>query len=462
MNRLLFATLLLSSARSSTSFSAIRSLSTLSTLSTMSAVSISDAFDGGNIEFVKTVTNNNEQDDDDDDKTVVILKIKPDPFTQLEQKHHFQYFCFRSLCSSPSTKIKYVIENAGESSYPNAWTGSTIFYSPTLNDPHAWKRLSSTTYENGQLSFSQSGSGYFSYFPPYSYDRHLEFMTNCGSHVQTLGQTLDGRELDCVKVGSGKMICWIIHRQHPGETMAEYYAEGLIERLLGTTAGKSVDGLVAQLLKKYTFYIVPNMCPDGSVRGHLRTNAQGQNLNREWDSSCQTDYEAPTLERSPEVYHILNKMQETGVDAFLDVHGDEELPFNFLAGSEGLPNWGPRLQGLHGAFLSAYGRANSDMQAQYGYAPDAPLEGKTMVCSNQIATRFDCFAATLEMPYKDLLTNPDPERGWSPARSKQLGASVLDALSYIHPYLRTTAPFWEQLPPADDYVCPTHKYNNKE
>jgi murein tripeptide amidase MpaA len=42
------------------------------------------------------------------------------------------------------------------------------------------------------------------------------------------------------------------------------------------------DGLAVRLRRAYTFHIVPNMCPDGSVRGHLRTNACGANLNREW------------------------------------------------------------------------------------------------------------------------------------------------------------------------------------
>ena len=32
-------------------------------------------------------------------------------------------------------------------------------------------------------------------------------------------------------------------------------------------------------------YLVPNMNPDGSRRGHLRTNAVGANLNREWDKA---------------------------------------------------------------------------------------------------------------------------------------------------------------------------------
>ncbi len=50
------------------------------------------------------------------------------------------------------------------------------------------------------------------------------------------------------------------------------------------------------------FEKVPNMNPDGTWRGHLRTNAAGANLNREWD--------APTLEHSPEVYYVRNKMDE--------------------------------------------------------------------------------------------------------------------------------------------------------
>jgi murein tripeptide amidase MpaA len=61
------------------------------------------------------------------------------------------------------------------------------------------------------------------------------------------------------------------------------------------------------------------MCPDGAVRGHLRTNACGANLNREWGNSG--DYVAPTAERSPEVLCVLEKMKKTGCDFFLDVHG---------------------------------------------------------------------------------------------------------------------------------------------
>lgn len=411
------------------------------------SVSISDSFDGGNIDYLH-------QQEDDSSGTTVALNIKKDPFTELEQTHHFQYFSFRSLCDNGKQSVRYVIENAGEASYAKAWEESTVFFSRTINDPFSWKRITDTQYEDGKLSWTQEGSGYFAYFPPYSYNRHLELIEKCGDKAFSLGKTLDKRDIDCIKVGTGGKICWIIHRQHPGETMAEFFAEGLLERLLGQEG--SVDGLVAKLLQQYTFYIVPNMCLDGGVRGHLRTNTHGHNLNREWADS--EGYDAPTLERSPEVYHVLQKMDETGVDAFFDIHGDEVLPFNFLAGSEGMPNWGPRLEGLHGAFLAAYERANSDMQKKYGYEPEAPKEGRVNICSNQIAFRFDCLAATLEMPFKDCFTNPNAKVGWSPARAKQLGASILNPLAYVYPYLRDTSEFWKKMPEEDGYMHPTSNY----
>lgn len=241
--------------------------------------------------------------------------------------------------------------------------------------------------------------------------------------------------------------------------MAEYFAQGLLNRLLGLDCSGQVDGKVRQLLQDYTIYVVPNMCPDGAVQGHLRTNAAGANLNREWCDS--PGYPAPTLEKSPEVYWVLEAMKETGVDLFLDVHGDEELPYNFLSGSEETDNWGPRLQALHGAFLAAYHRANPDMQIEFGYSPPAPGTALPNIGTNAIANRFNCLSVTLEMPFKDCWSYPDPERGWSPSRARKLGASALDAMDYIHPFLRSGKDnFWEDLPEEDAYVSPRHNYKS--
>jgi len=438
-------------------------------------VSISDSYDGGNIEYIGSETK-------DDGCLFIKLKIRPDPFTELEQKSHLQYFSFRALVQLSSTlpsprKITYQIINAGQASYAVAWPGSTVFTSNNING--GWKRLQNTCYDSdtGILHWTVDGTtliggnNYYAYFPPYTYERHLNLISKCCSaahndsircQVKSLGQTLDGKDMECITIGSGKSIAWIIHRQHPGETMAEFFAEGLLTRLLGLSYngdelnGGSVDGLTKKALEMYTFHIVPNMCPDGGVRGHLRTNACGANLNREWASS--EGYEAPTLERSPEVYHTLKAMDKTGVDVFVDVHGDEALPFNFIAGSEGCPNWGKRLESLQGAFVASYARANSDMQTKVSYEPDEPNQGKLTICSNQVSVRFDCLSVTLEQPFKDCKSNPDPDRGWNDRRAMLLGASLLDPLVYVQPFLRDEGSFWESMQDMDAYIRPTEKY----
>jgi murein tripeptide amidase MpaA len=430
------------------------------------SISVSDAFDGGNIKFITQRPNPNDARILD-----VVLHIKPDPYTELEKIAHMQYFSFRVTIHgiTVSQRVNYVIENANTVSYPEAWTGTTVFYSDDVGDSESWRRNQDTFYMDGKLSWEHlhtvDCSIYFSYFPPFSYERHLSLISKCAKYasVRTLGQSLDGREIECVSVGTGSLTCWIIHRQHPGETMAEFYAEGLLTRLLGLDTAGKVDDQVATVLKLYTFYVVPCMCPDGSVRGHLRTNACGANLNREW--TTKGDYEAPTLERSPEVYAVLNKMDETGVDVFLDIHGDEELPYNFICGATHIPQWGPRLKSLHGAFTAAYSRANSDIQQKIGYPP--PDEPESVlnymnVATNQISNRFNCLGLTLEMPFKDCLSNSDPQFGWTPARSGKLGASVLDPLEYIHPYLRAEGEFWTNLPPEDAYVKTTDDYKDEE
>lgn len=347
-------------------------------------------------------------------------------------------------------------------------TGTTVCYSSNVEDVDSWYRNQETRYQEGQLCWdhihAKNGSVFFSYFPPFTYGRHLSLVSRCGEYanVESLGQSLDGREIECISVGKGTTVCWIIHRQHPGESMAEHYAEGLLTRLLGLDSKGKVDDVVKKVLGVYTFYVVPCMCPDGVVRGHLRTNACGANLNREWDTK--RFYEAPTRERSPEVYCVLKKMDETGVDIFLDIHGDEELPFNFISGAEKTPKWGKRMESLHGAFVAAYTRENSDMQQKIGYpAPESADKASKYlnVATNQIATRFDCLAMTLEMPFKDCLTKTDPARGWSPARSRKLGASVLAPLAYIHPYLRAKGEFWRDLPPEDAFVPTTDDYEDE-
>lgn len=67
---------------------------------------------------------------------------------------------------------------------------------------------------------------------------------------------LDGRDIDMVTIGSGPLKVWAIARQHPGESMAEWWAEGFLLRLLDQE-----DAVVRTVLQAATFYVIPNMNP---------------------------------------------------------------------------------------------------------------------------------------------------------------------------------------------------------
>jgi murein tripeptide amidase MpaA len=267
-------------------------------------------------------------------------------------------------------------------------------------------------------------SVWFAYFAPYSMERHHDLIAHClvspRASLVPLGKTLDGQDMDLLRVceggEAGKRKMWVIARQHPGESMAEWWMEGFLERLLD-----EADAAARALLERAVIYAVPNMNPDGSWRGHLRTNAVGTNLNRAWL--------APGPERSPEVWLVQRKMRETGLDFCLDVHGDEGIPNNFIAGSEGIPGWTPRLADLKARYVQALLAASPDFQTAQGYPAAAPGQGNLKMATNWIAQEFDALSMTLEMPFKDANVNPDPVHGWSPDRCKAFGRAHLEVMA---------------------------------
>jgi murein tripeptide amidase MpaA len=165
---------------------------------------------------------------------------------------------------------------------------------------------------------------------------------------------------------------------------------------------------------------VPNCNPDGSRRGHLRTNAVGTNLNREWHE--------PTAAKSPEVLAIRNAMDESGVDFAMDVHGDEAIAANFLAGFEGIPSWSEAQQAKYDAFRQILVRRTPDFQTAKGYPAAAKGKANLSMSTNQVAERFGACSMTLEMPFKDNADLPNPEQGWSPERCKLLARECLASL----------------------------------
>lgn len=375
-------------------------------------------FESGSINVVKA-----------DSKDDIQLSIPNDNQSELHQWFHFR---LESEAQQPHT-IKLL--DLANSAYPEGWNGYDVVAS---YDREEWFRVPSE-FDGDTLTFTvipENQSMYFAYFAPYSYDRHQDLLHLAQSHyncrLETLGHTLDNRDVSLLVIGdeqateseeAPKKKIWVIARQHPGETMAEWFVEGLVQRLLDET-----DTVGRALLNKAVFYVVPNMNPDGSTRGHLRLNAIGVNLNREWQT--------PSLENSPEVFYVREKMLATGVDMFLDIHGDEAIPFNFVAGSEGIPSYDARLENLENKFKQALLTVTPEFQDEHGYGKDKPGEANLTVASNWVGEQFKCLSYTVEMPFKDHNKHPDSLYGWSPERSVGFGHDTLAAVLAVTDDLR--------------------------
>ncbi len=366
-------------------------------------IKISQNFDSGAIEVLRA-----------DSAAEIELNLRKDSHADIHQWFHFR------LQGARGQQVRLRFLNAGQATYAK---GYEDYQAVASYDTENWFRVP-TAFDGEVMTIKhtpETDSVYYAYFEPYSFERHLRLLGEVAEHplarVHDLGNTIDGRDMNLVVIGKpeAEKKIWVIARQHPGESMAEWFVEGLIDSLLD-----DANPIARKLLQRCVFYIVPNMNPDGSVRGNLRTNASGANLNREWMT--------PSVERSPEVLYVKQKMHETGIDMFFDIHGDEALPYNFVAGNEMLENFSEERRVKQQAFIDRYKNASPDFQDKYGYAASKYKEDMLTLASKYVGHHFGCLALTLEMPFKDNADLPDPHVGWNGARSAALGASILQPI----------------------------------
>jgi murein tripeptide amidase MpaA len=373
----------------------------------MTAIQISAAFDSGNIDVLAI--------DGDEAR----LAIRPDRESNFRQWFHFR------VSGAKGRALTLRITGLNDSAYPMGWPGYRACVS---EDRQFWGRADTAwdaSAEGGTLTIRYtpaSDLAWFAYFAPYSMERHHDLVARIarapGVDYRCLGHTLDGAPLDCLEMGTGPLQVWFYARQHPGEAMAEWFMEGALEML-----ADPANAAARELRRRCRLHLVPNVNPDGSTRGHLRTNAAGVNLNREWLE--------PIPERSPEIVALREAMDATGVDFAMDVHGDEAIPAVFLAGFEGIPSLRPEQAEGYRAYAQTLDRRTPDFQTVKGYPVTPAGKGNLTMSTNQLAERFSgrgCVSMTLEMPFKDHDPAADPRQGWSPERSMQLGRDCLGAL----------------------------------
>jgi murein tripeptide amidase MpaA len=366
-------------------------------------IKISTMFDAGSIDVVSA-----------DHPSRIDLNLRADSHADIHQWFHFR------LQGARDQAVTMRFLNAGQATYPKGFEGYQAVASYDLDN---WFRVP-TTFDGQVMTVEhtpETDSIYYAYFEPYSWERHLrllgEVADNPIARVHDIGSTVDGRDMNLVVIGNpqAEKKIWVIARQHPGESMAEWFVEGMMDALLD-----NANPVSRKLLQRAVFYIVPNMNPDGSVRGNLRTNAAGANLNREWMN--------PSLERSPEVLCVKRKIEEIGIDMFFDIHGDEALPYNFVAGSEMLVDFTAERALEQATFIDNYIACSPDFQKEFGYAASKYNEELLTLASKYVGHHFKCLSLTLEMPFKDNANLPDAHTGWNGARSAGLGAAMLQPI----------------------------------
>ena len=363
-------------------------------------LAIDCAFDGGTIETIVATTDAAE------------LAIRTD-----SNGPWFQWFYFR-IRGGAGRDLNLRIVNAGRSAYPDGWHGYRACVSV---DRESWRRAD-TRYDAGVLHIHHYGEAdeiWFAFFAPYDLARHGRFVATAAANpavsVRVLGRSGEGREITSLSLGEGPRQVWLIGRQHSGETMASWWMEGALGRLLD-----GADSVASRLRRLARIHLIPLVNIDGAARGNLRGNAAGIDLNRQWH--------APDPIAAPEVAAILAAMDQSGVDLCLDVHGDETIPHVFVDGCDADPAATPiQIAGVE-TFKAALLKANPAFQVAVGYPVTYGGEGAPGMCNRAVARRFGGIGLTLEMPFKDSLEAPDPVAGWSPAACATMGRDCLDAV----------------------------------
>ena len=356
---------------------------------------------------------------------VAELALRPDSAAGIKQWFHFKARVERGV------PVEYRILNAGEATYHGSWDGYRALASYDLE---RWFRIP-TTFDGRTVVLKHTPDrriAYYSYFAAYPLARHQALVaraqTSRRARVTAIGRSLEQRPIEVIeigKVGRPKRKIWIVTRQHPGETQGEWFLEGLIDRLLDER-----DPLVDALLDRAVFYLAPNVNPDGSAHGNFRTNVAGRDLNREWN--------APSAQASPEILCLQSTIEDTGVDLFLDVHGEESAPCAFFLGCEGNPSYSARQRELERRFADDLAGRDRHFWRDYNYGPDDPGKGDLRISNNHVGERYDCLSLTLEMPFKEGGVHPGHggALSFSPEVAKHLGRVTLETIADLVDSLR--------------------------
>lgn len=199
---------------------------------------------------------------------------------------------------SPWYALELVTESSRGVQLEINYAGYSHRYHPWINGPNAeWRRLTQdrvTTTNGGELVqldlLLEAGRTIVAAQPILAQVEHAAWMEhwrdlNPALHQEVIGSSVQGRPL--VALGSvapdpdlTRPLVVILGRQHPPEVTGGFAMKGFVEALLEAAMARPLP---------FDYVIVPVINPDGVEHGFWRTNANGVDLNRDWQNQTQPE-----------------------------------------------------------------------------------------------------------------------------------------------------------------------------
>jgi hypothetical protein len=232
---------------------------------------------------------------------------------------------FFQVQAKPGAELTFVLHN-----FDNVWNGqkgspidkrTVCFISP---DGRSWEAIPTEKTADNFLRFKvrvDTGSLYLARLPPYRLS-NLEALkqrirADRRVEIVTIGKTVEGRELEIVRVGNPGAAHRVLlrARAHPWEPGGNWVVEGLIQRLLRDDEGAK------RYLDTYCVYLMPIADKDGVARGRTRFNQLGSDLNRKWDKPADPAVNPENYALETWLASMIAKGQKP--DLMIDLHNDE-------------------------------------------------------------------------------------------------------------------------------------------
>ncbi len=225
-----------------------------------------------------------------------------------------------------------IVDLPGEYNYQPNRGAITKDTPPVISyDGKTWHHIQTFTYDAAepklQLRVRPASSRFWiAHTPPYTNETLATLRNDIAKHSdfheELIGKTVGGRDLRLWTITDGsatkKKTVWLMFRQHSWETGSSWTGEGAVRALLNG------DETARKLRREFVWKILPLCDPDGVARGGVRFNANGYDLNRNWDVVDPVNMPEITAQRN-----AVKQWLDAGhsVDLFLSLHNTETAEY---------------------------------------------------------------------------------------------------------------------------------------